>query len=93
VNAEFRWTRRTPANPQINLNFQLGLPPGVDPASLGAEGQRVLQELISNVGQVLPGMVQQEINRQSPVSGVEARTFGGRWVRKPAGGGEAVDGL
>lgn len=36
INAVFRRKRRVPSNPQININLNLGLPPGADPSKLPA---------------------------------------------------------
>lgn len=83
VSSVFRRKRQVPSNPQININMTLGLPPGLDPAELPQNSQQVLQQLIGQISQAIPQIVQQELVRQSPIVGIEGRTFGGRWKEKP----------
>jgi len=58
------------------------LPPGMDPAQLPANLQQVIQELLAQIGKAIPQIVQQEIARQSPIIGIDGRTYGGRWKEK-----------
>lgn len=83
INALFRRKRQVPLNPQININLNLGLPLGVDPSKLPENFQQVVQQLLNQLTQSIPQVVQQEIVRQSPVVGIEGRTYGGRWKEKP----------
>lgn len=78
----FQRKRQVPTNPQININFTLGLPPGYDLNQLDQSTQQLLQQLIGQVSQVLPQLVQQEIVRQSPIIGIEGKIYGGKWVEK-----------
>jgi hypothetical protein len=80
VTATFRRRRAIPSNPQINLNLTLGLPPGVQPDQLPAQVQQLLQQLVQQVSQLIGPAIQAEIVRQSPVVGLEVRTFGGKWL-------------
>jgi len=82
LNSVFRRKRQVPPNPQININMNLGLPPGIDPTKLPQNFQQVVQQLIGQIAQAIPQMVQQEIVRQSPIVGIEGRTFGGKWKEK-----------
>jgi hypothetical protein len=82
INTVFRRKRQIPPNPQININLNLGLPPGMDPAQLPANLQQVIQELLAQIGKAIPQIVQQEIARQSPIIGIDGRTYGGRWKEK-----------
>jgi len=82
LNSVFRRKRQVPSNPQINVNMNLGLPPGIDPTKLPQNFQQVIQELMGKIAQAIPQIVQQEIVRQSPIVGIEGRTFGGRWKEK-----------
>jgi len=75
----FRRIRQIPPNPQININLQLGLPANMNPNELAPEAQQILQELAGQVTEHVRQQVQQEITRQSPVRGIEMRTFGGKW--------------
>ena len=79
INAVFRRKRQIPPNPQINVNMNFGLPPGVDPSQLPANFPQVVQQLLGQITQGIPQLVQQEIARQSNVIGIEGRTYGGRW--------------
>jgi hypothetical protein len=74
----FRRKRQIPSNPQININMNLGLPPGIDPTKLPQNFQQVVQQLMGQIAQAIPQIVQQEIIRQSPIVGIEGRTFGGQ---------------
>ncbi len=82
INAVFRRKRQIPPNPQININLNVGLPPGVEPAQLPIDFQQTLQQLLGQVSQAIPQIVQQEIVRQSPIVGIEGRTYGGKWREK-----------
>lgn len=42
INAVFRRKRQIPPNPQININLNFGLPPGMDPAQLPANFQQII---------------------------------------------------
>jgi len=82
INAVFRRKRQIPPNPQININLNFGLPPGMDAAQLPANFQQILQQLLGQISQTIPQIVQQEIVRQSPIVGIEGRTYGGKWREK-----------
>jgi len=82
TNAVFRRKRQVPPNPQINISLNFGLPPGVDPSKLPQNLQQVIQQLLNQLAQAIPQIVQQEIARQSPVVGIEGRTYGGKWKEK-----------
>ncbi len=80
ANVEIRRRRQVPPNPQININMQLGLPPGVDPNAPNV--QQTVQQILNAAGQALPQMIQAEIARQSPIVGIEMRTYGASWRNK-----------
>lgn len=82
INAIFRRKRQIPPNPQININVNLELPPGMDPAQLPANFQQIIQQLLGRISQAILQIVQQEIVRQSPIVGIEGRTYGGKWREK-----------
>lgn len=82
LNAFFRRKRQIPPNPQININMNMGLPPGIDQTKLPKNFQQILQKLMEQTTQAIPQIVQQEIVRQSPIVGIEGRTFGGVWKEK-----------
>lgn len=82
LNAGFRRKRQVPPNPQININMNLGLPPGIDPTKLPQNFQQIVQQLMGQIAQAIPSIVQKELVRQSPVTGIEGRTFGGKWKEK-----------
>jgi len=84
INATFKRRRQIPANPQINVNLNFGLPPGVDPAQLPANFQQIIQQILTQISQIVPKLVQEEITRQSPIIGIEARMYGGKWKEKSA---------
>lgn len=82
INAVFRYKRQIPPNPQININLNLGLPPGMDSAQLPANFQQIIHQLLGQISQAIPEIVQKEIVRQSPIVGIEGRTYGGKWREK-----------
>lgn len=82
LSSVFRRKRQVPPNPQININMNLGLPPGIDPTKLPQNFQQIVQQLMGQIAQAIPQIVQQEIIRQSPIVGIEGRTFGGEWKGK-----------
>ena len=82
LNSVFRRKRQVPPNPQININMNLGLPPGIDPTTLPQNFQQIVQQLMGQIAQAIPQIVQQEIVRQSPIVGIEGRSFGGKWKEK-----------
>jgi len=82
LNTVFRRKRQVPPNPQINVNMNLGLPPGIDPTKLPENFQQIVQQLMGRIAQAIPQIVQQELVRQSPIVGIEGRTFGGKWKEK-----------
>jgi len=82
MNFTVRRNRNVPSNPQININMNLALPAGVDPTSLPQDFQNIVQQLMQSINQAIPQIVQQEIIRQSPIIGIEARVFGGKWKEK-----------
>ena len=76
---QIRRIRKIPAQPTININLQLQVPPGVDPAQMPQNIQAAIQQLLTQGAQQIQQMVTQEITRQSPVEGVEAKVVGGAW--------------
>jgi hypothetical protein len=78
---QVRRIRRIPAQPTININLQLQVPPGVNPAQLPQNAQAALQQLLTQGSQQIQQMVVQEITRQSPVERIEAKMVGGKWLR------------
>jgi hypothetical protein len=78
-NLHIKRRRQIPNNPQININLNLALPAGVNLQALPHNIQQLLQQLIQQVSQQIPSLVQRELVRQSPIIGIEARSYGGRW--------------
>jgi hypothetical protein len=79
TNINLKKERNIPSSPAINLNINLQLPPNIQPNQLPQQAQQVLQELVNQVSRGIPLLVQQEIIRQSPVKGIGARLYGGKW--------------
>jgi hypothetical protein len=71
--------RQIPPNPQINLNVGLNLPPNIKPEDIPQQAQQILQQMIDRVMQNLPRLIQQELARQSPETGIDVRVYGGKW--------------
>ena len=79
TNVDLRKNRKVPPSPQINLNLNLQVPPGIQPAQIPQQAQQILQQLIAQISQNITQMVQQEIVRQSPIIGIGGRVYGGKW--------------
>lgn len=81
---ELKRVRNVPPNPQINLNLSLTLPPIEPPREAGQVPDQVYQKLLpwiaEQVHKIVPGIVQQELARQSPVVDIQRRTMNGRWI-------------
>jgi len=82
TNVDLRKNRKVPPSPQINLNVNLQLPPGIQPAQIPQQAQQILQQLMAQISQNISQMVQQEIVRQSPIIGIGGRVYGGKWYEE-----------
>ncbi|RLF70642.1 MAG: hypothetical protein DRN40_04135 [Thermoplasmata archaeon] len=82
TNIELNKERNVPPNPQININLGLQLPAGVSLQKIPQEVQQILNQLLNQISQMIPGIVQQEIERQSPVMGIKGRALGGKWIEE-----------
>lgn len=71
--------RKMPAQPTININLGLQLPPGIQPEAIPQQVQQATQEILKQAAGKLKDLVAKEITRQSPVQRVETRIRGGRW--------------
>ena len=70
---------------QININIQFAFPPTIKPEQIPGQAQQILQQLINQVAQGIPALVQEEIKRQSPVVGFDITTYGGKWQESKEG--------
>ncbi len=90
-----RHRRQVPAQLNVNLNLNLQLPPNVQPQQLPAAVQQAVQQLLQQLQQQAQGLIQQEINKQMPIVGLEGWTQAGSWRRTdawpdpPSGSGSA----
>jgi hypothetical protein len=82
TKVEISKNRKVPPSPQINLNVNLQLPPGIQPAQIPQQAQQILQQLMAQISQNITQMVQQEIVRQSPIVGIGGRVYGGKWYEE-----------
>jgi hypothetical protein len=71
--------RNIPTNPAINVNFGFNFPAGINPQQLPQQIQQIIQQILQQAAQQLPGMVAQELQKQSPIVGVAAQLIGGLW--------------
>jgi len=71
--------RKIPPNPQININVNVGLPPGINVQQIPQQAQQILQQLIQQLMPNIQQQVQRELVRQSPAIGIETNIYGGRW--------------
>ncbi|MGD0994353.1 MAG: hypothetical protein ABR909_02380 [Candidatus Bathyarchaeia archaeon] len=81
IQIDMKKRRQIPPSPQINLNVNLSLPPGIRPEEIPQQAQQILQQMLQQVTQSLPPLVQGEIIRQSPETGIESRAYGARWLK------------
>jgi hypothetical protein len=65
--------RQAPAQVNININLGVSLPPGLEQARIP---QEVINQLVQQVQNAVPLLVQEQTRRQSPVLKVEARLHG-----------------
>ena len=78
-NIQINKNRQIPPSPQININFNLALPPDIKPNQIPQRAREILQEMNSQIAEQIPQIVQQEIVRQSPIIGFGSRSYGGKW--------------
>jgi len=71
--------RNMPPNPAINVNLVFNFPPNINPQQIPQQVQQIIQQILQQAAQQLPGLVAQEIQKQSPVVGVIAQFVGGVW--------------
>jgi hypothetical protein len=73
------------ALPQVtlNLNLNLQLPPNVQAQQLPAQAQNAMQKMLEKMQQPIQDIVQQELRKQMPATGYEARIEGGAWRQLP----------
>lgn len=82
TNVALRKDRRVPPSPQINLNVNLQLPSGIQPAQIPQQLQQIMPQLLAQVSQNISQMVHREIVRQSPIVGIGGRSYGGKWYEQ-----------
>lgn len=82
TNIELKKKRAIPPNPQININLSLQLPPGISSEQIPQQAQQLLNDLLNQIAQIIPHIVQQELVRQSPVVGIEGGPYGGEWIEE-----------
>lgn len=82
ANVDLRKNRKVPPSPQINLNLNLQLPPGIQPAQIPKQAQQIIQQLMAQISREITQLVQQEIVRQSPIVGIGGRVYGGKWYEE-----------
>lgn len=78
-NIQINRNREIPSSPQININLNLTLPPDLKPEQIPQQAEEILQEMNSQIAEQISQIVQQEIVRQSPITGFRARNYGGKW--------------
>lgn len=82
IDLEFTKQRKIPSSPQINVNVNLQLPPEIPPDQIPSELQQILQDLMSQVAEQSKVQVQQEIIRQSPLTGFNGRARTFKWYEE-----------
>lgn len=72
----FQRLRQAPAQVNINFNFGVSLPPGIDPAVVP---QEIIDQLVRQVQNDLPRLVQEQLRNQSPPTRIVGRLEGAQW--------------
>lgn len=72
----FQRLRQAPPQVNINFNFGVSLPPGIDPAVVP---QEIISQLVKQVQNDLPRLVQEQIRNQSPPLRIVGRLQGAHW--------------
>lgn len=73
--------RKVPPQPTINVNFNLNVPPGIQVQAIPPQIQNAIQQLLQQGAQAIKDQVIAEINRQSPVVGVQSHLLGAKWTQ------------
>lgn len=76
---DLRRVRRVPQQLSLNLNFNLQLPAGVQPAQLPANVQQVTQQILQQVSTEAERLVREELRKQAPVERTEINLRDGQW--------------
>lgn len=71
-----RRIRQTPGQISINLNLNVGLPAGLDPANVP---QEIVNNLMKQIQNDVPRIVNEQARRQSPVLRIEGAMRSGYW--------------
>jgi hypothetical protein len=79
-NLSLRKRRRIPEDPQINANLSFKLSAEQDSHRLSQEMNAVLENMKKQASKNIQSLVQRELQKQSPVTDIEMKLFGGRWV-------------
>jgi len=77
INIKLKKKRQMP--PNLNINLQFSLPPSIDPKTLPQEVQKVLNQMLGPLRDVVTKMVQEEVQKQSPLIGFDVRSYGVAW--------------
>lgn len=71
--------RNIPPNPAINVNLTLNIPPNINAQQLPQQIQQMIQQLLQQAVQQLQPLVAQELQKQSPITGLLAQGVGVVW--------------
>jgi hypothetical protein len=72
--------RRQIPSANISINLPLQLPPNMTPQNLPQNIQGILQQLMQNAANQIRTQVMHQLAAQAPVTGVQAKLIGGRWI-------------
>lgn len=79
-NLKLKRMRNIPPNPTINVNLNLQMPPGQETEKLPNQLALSLQNMLSQASQNMRDIVNKEIRKQSPISGIKREFIKQRWV-------------
>jgi len=79
-NLKLKRMRNIPPNPTINVNLNLQMPPGQETEELPNQLAISLQNMLRQASQNMRDIVNEEIRKQSPISGIKREFIKQRWV-------------
>lgn len=79
-NLKLKRMRNIPPNPTINVNLNLQMPPDQETQQLPNQLAESLQNMLRQASQNMRDIVNEEIRKQSPISGIKREFIKQRWV-------------
>ncbi len=71
--------RGIPEHPNININMNIGLPPGIDVNQLPQTMPQIIDQQIQQASRSIRGLVEEQLRLQSPIKRIVVKMLGGKW--------------